>query len=167
MSRSIESPAPTERLEELLQSDVLRRGRFLGGTGRVRDGAAALNVVISEVAFLHRLRGLDVRWASARCGIVDRSRAIREALHLLLDNVARQADATVSIAVERRGHWAHLAVAQRADERHEPREEGPDIQLARRLLVGVGGTLRLDPSYVTGTRFDLRLPLVGTRRSLP
>lgn len=166
MAPSIESASPTERLDELLESAVLRRGRFLGGTGRVRDGAAALNVVISEVALCHRLRGLDVQWVSSRCGMVARPWAVRDALHILLGNAARQAPAAVSITAERHGHWVHAAVADRGVRPGERPEEGPGVHLARRLLVGVGGTLRLDAAYVDGARFDIRIPVVGPSAAL-
>lgn len=162
MSPSIESAPPTERANELLESEVLRRGRFLGGTGRVRDGAAALNVVISEAALCHRLRGLDVQWTSSRCGTVARPWAVRDALHLLLGNAARHTPgAGVGITAERHGHWAQVAVVDRGVRPRARPEEAPGIHLARRLLVGVGGTLRVDAAYVDGARFDIRLPVVG------
>lgn len=163
----------TERLELLLESE-LRRLEHLVGEHRGGDDTEPLDATIDDVVLSHRVRGLDVRWRPEPCGRVRHAWELREALHVLLDNAARHAPgATVSITLRPHDGWVEVRVAddgpgvpdtlrgrlcQRGARRADSPGQGLGLNLARRLLVDLGGTLRLDPSG-TGAAFVAVVPL--------
>jgi signal transduction histidine kinase len=161
------------RLESLLEAELRRLEKLLG---EPVDGAAAtpLTDTVDDVVLSHRIRGVDVRWQTQPCGMVECPWEVREVLHILLDNAARHAPgATVTITAERSDGWTEIRVADdgpgvpaelaeevfaRGARREGSTGQGLGLHMARQLLVDVGGMIRLDVTG-SGAAFVIAVPV--------
>ncbi len=165
------------RLEHLVEAELCRLERLLGARASDPPAEEPLMAAIDDVVLSHRLRGRDIRWSDRAgergWGTVRCSGEVRQVLHTLLDNAARHAPgAPVAVEVRRRAGRVEVVVADegpgvpdalagRLFDRgvrapYSP-GEGLGLYVARRLMVGMGGTLRLDPS-LRGAAFVIVLP---------
>jgi signal transduction histidine kinase len=161
------------RLEVMLESELGRLERLLGGDLTEPSGPRPLDAVVDDVLLSHLVRGVDVRWRPASCAEVTSPAAVQEALHVLLTNAARHAPgARVTVSVTQYDGSAEIRVAD--DGPGVPAElrdrlfvrgvrapgspgQGLGLYLARRLLVDLGGALRLEPT-ARGATFVMVLP---------
>ena len=166
------------RLEHLLETELCRLERLLGARATDHVTEEPLADLVDDVVLSHRIRRRDVRWNEADGGLVRHGSEVREVLHTLLDNAARHAHgAGVTVDVRRHAGWVEVVVSDEGP--GVPAElapsvfdrgvrgagsagEGLGLYLARRLLVDLGGMLRLDPS-TRGATFVMVLPSAQQR----
>lgn len=175
--------ADERRIEHLLEAELQRLEHLLGtdsddGTHASRD-AAPLSDLIDDVVLCHRIRGQRVRWQTGDDGLVDQPWEVREVLHILLDNAGQHAPgATTTVTVERHAEWVAVRVAD--DGPGVPEDirarlfdrgvragascgGGIGLHLARRLVIDLGGMLRLETDRAAGAAFVIVLPLHAAR----
>lgn len=161
------------RLEVMLESELGRLERLLGEDAPEPTGPTPLGAVIDEVVLNHLVRGVDVRWRPVPCAEVTSACDVQEALHVLLANAARHAPgARVTVTAAQHDGWAEIRVADqgpgvpvelrdhifgRGVRGEGSPGQGLGLHLARRLLVDLGGMLRLEPT-AHGATFVMVFP---------
>ena len=131
--------------------------------------------------FAHGIRGRLVAWHPTGDHVLARRDQLREVLDLLLDNAARHAQTPVlAVTVDRRGGQVEVAVVDQGPGippeiaasvlewgTHGSASNGQGIGLnvAHRLVTGMGGRLRIESDGDVGTRVAVVLPVVEVARA--
>jgi len=173
------APAERRQLEKLLASETARVDRLLASS---KVGALSneivdvdLDALIGPVLFAHGIRGRIVAWHPTGHHVWAGRDQLVEVLDLLLDNADRHAQSPIlAVTVERRGSDVDVAVEDQGPGippeiaatvlewgTHGAASNGQGIGLnvAQRLVTGMGGQLRIESVGYLGTRVVVTLPV--------
>jgi signal transduction histidine kinase len=179
------APAERHHLEELLASETARVDRLLAGS---RVGAPSddivdvdLDALIEPLVFAHGIRGRIVAWHPTGHHVWAGRDQLVEVLDLLLDNAARHAQSPIfSVTVERQGSEVDVAVEDQGPGippeiaasvlewgTHGAGSSGQGIGLnvAQRLVTGMGGRLRIESDGDSGTHVVVTLSVAEVARA--
>ena len=162
------------RLMHLLNAEMGRLERMIGSTPGGQERDVALDEVVEPVVALHRALGRDVGYVSAGLRVRGGADDLAQVFHVLLSNSARHAPgARVEVVAQRRGDVVEVRVCddgpgvppnlvgrlfQWGGRRPDSPGQGIGLQLARRLMLGLDGDLRWEPS-ARGACFVVLVPL--------
>lgn len=179
-----DGPAPRDkqRLTRLLQAELERLERLAGIVVADPETDISLDAVVEPVVEVHRALGHDIRFTPSGLRVQGRADDLAEVMHVLVSNAARHAPgARVEVVARRRGHVAEIRVRDEGPGiapsvvgrlfqwggRHpDSPGQGIGLQLARRLMLGLGGDLRYEPS-TRGACFVVVVPLRSVTAQSP
>ena len=173
------------RLTELLVAETARMDRLiaaghdLSGPQPITD--VDLDDLVEPLLLAHGIRGRVVAWHPSRVGVRARRDDLVEVLDLLLDNAARHTRSPIlAVTVTRRGDEVDVTVVDQgagispeiADSVLEwgahgasSNGQGIGLNVAHRLVTGMGGRLHIDSSPGSGTRVTITLPVAEVSRA--
>jgi signal transduction histidine kinase len=172
------------RLEQLLISETARVEGLLHASANP-DGDVVdidLDALIDPLLFAHGIRGRVVAWHPTGDHALARYDHLREVLDVLLDNAARHARSPIlALTVTRLGDRVELAVVDHGP--GIPPEiagsvlewgtrgagspgHGIGLNVAQRLVAGMGGRLRIESDGDVGTRVIVILQAVKERHEV-
>ena len=173
------------RLMELLVAESARMDRLisaghdLSGPQPITD--VDLDDLVEPLLLVHGIRGRVVAWHPSGVGVRARRDDLVEVLDLLLDNAARHSRSPIlAVTVTRRGGEVDLTVVDQgagispeiADSVLEwgargasSSGQGIGLNVAHRLVTGMGGQLHIDSSLGSGTRVTITLPVAEVSRA--
>ena len=179
------APAERQQLEKLLISETARVDRLLAaakvGTPGDEIVDVDLDALIGPLLFAHGIRGRIVAWHPTGHHVRAGRDQLVEVLDLLLDNADRHARTPIlAVTVERRGSEVEVAVEDQGP--GIPPEiaasvlewgthgagstgQGIGLNVAERLVTGMGGHLRIESDGDTGTRVVITLPVAEVARA--
>ncbi len=172
-----------------LVDDLLALARADAGVAAGERGPVDLDDLVDRQARRLRAGGrvaVDSRGVGAAQVVGDRDRLAR-AIGNVVDNAARHARTTVTLAVGEDGDAAVVSVAddgpgiapERRDEVFERFSRldgartvpaggaGLGLAIAREIVVAHGGTIAVDPAHGPGARLVIALPLAPAPRTAP
>ena len=170
-------PQRRASLELMLDSEIGRLERLVEDRGPTfRPTVIRLDDVLLPLVVAHRARGRDVRWRPSGVRVVATHDDLTEALSILLENAARHAPgspvlidvclglgrARISVADHGPGVPRHLrrTIFDRDVRGPDSPGEGIGLNIARRLVTGHRGKLRLLDSARTGATFVIDLAAI-------
>ena len=173
------APAERQQLEKLLISEAARVDRLLASSkvettsDQIVD--VDLDALIGPLLFAHGIRGRIIAWHPTGHHVWAGRDQLVEVLDLLLDNAARHAQGQIlAMTVDRRGSEVDVAVEDQGP--GIPPEiaatvlewgtrgaassgQGIGLNVAQRLVTGMGGVLRIESDGDVGTRVVISLPV--------
>jgi signal transduction histidine kinase len=173
------------RLTELLVAETARMDRLIAAghdlSGPLPITDVDLDDLVEDLLLVHGIRGRVVAWHPSRLGVRARRDDLVEVLDLLLDNAARHTQSPIlAVTVARRGDEVDVTVVDQgagispevADSVLEwgahgasSTGQGIGLNVAHRLVTGMGGRLRIDSSPGSGTRVAITLPVAEVSRA--
>ncbi len=174
------APAERQQLEKLLISETARVNRLLASSkvGALSDEIADLDLdaLIGPLLYAQGIRGRIIAWHPTGHHVRASRDQLVEVLDVLLDNADRHARSPIlAVTVERRGSEVDVAVEDQGPGippeiaasvlewgTHGAASNGQGIGLnvAQRLVTGMGGHLRIESVGYQGTRVVVTLPAV-------
>ena len=134
-----------------------------------------LDELVEPLLLAHGIRGRVVAWHPSRVAVRARRDDLVEVLDLLLDNSARHSRSPITaVTVTRRGDEVDVSVVDQGEGispeiadsvlewgAHGASSSGQGIGLnvAHRLVTGMGGRLRIDSCPGAGTHVTITLPV--------
>jgi signal transduction histidine kinase len=173
------------RLTELLVAETARMHRLIAAghdlSGPLPITDVDLDDLVEDLLLVHGIRGRVVAWHPSRLRVRARRDDLVEVLDLLLDNAARHTQSPIlAVTVARRGDEVDVTVVDQgagispevADSVLEwgahgasSTGQGIGLNVAHRLVTGMGGRLRIDSSPGSGTRVAITLPVAEVSRA--
>jgi len=164
----------SRRLKTLLESEVSRLERLVFGHRPPTQNAVVVADVITPVVDARRLAGQVIHWRPSLSRALCVQDFLAEAVNVLLANAAKHAGGSpakleivddgddVEIRVSDRGpgiprQWRNR-VFEPGFRSGQVDGHGIGLEVARRLMVAQGGSLRLDDCEGPGATFVLALP---------
>ena len=155
-------------------AEIARLTRLLDDGGQCDLTPVDLDTVLAPLVISHRARGRIVAWRRSALTALGRSDDLAEAVNVLLENAACHGSADdISVTVRQTGRSCEIAVSDGGDgvpeelrsaifewgrSRADSPGHGIGLNVARELVAGIGGELRLD-ELSRRTRFVITLPL--------
>lgn len=173
------------RLTELLIAETARMDRLIaaghGLSGPPPICDVDLDDLVEPLLLAHGIRGRLVAWHPSHVGVRARRDDLVEVLDLLLDNAARHTQSPIlAVTVTTRGDEVDVTVVDQgggispdiADSLLEwgargesSSGQGIGLNVAQRLVTGMGGTLHIDSNPGSGTRVTITLPAAEVSRA--
>ncbi|MTB84557.1 hypothetical protein GGQ24_09425 [Nocardioides sp. zg-578] len=171
-------PAQARRgeLERMIDLEMSRLQRLMGGRERREVQEVALDELLSPLVVVHRARGRVIHWEPSGQRACCRPDDLTTVVNILLENVAQHAASDAHLEVRRSGDRVEVRVRDRGpgieqgmearlfhwgDRGVASRGQGIGLSVASRLMAEQDGRICVEQDGPTGTTFVVTVPAAG------